>query len=146
MQTDATRRHEREGRLLDGVRAFARRDLDPFGRAMRPDVEMRLPGTSWLAGVYRGPEAVTRCIVGLRDVLQSSADRVRFRHTDDQVVMEHEVTLRGRFHEVTMTFSVTVTYDDDEHVRTIAVEPADLGLFDHVLKTSLVASQVARHH
>ena len=146
MQTDATRRHDREGRVLDGMRAFVRRDFDTFGRSMRPDVEMRLPGTSWLAGVYRGPEAVARCILGLRDVLRSTEERVRFRHGDDHVVMEHDVTLRGPLHEVAMTFTVTVSYDTDERVRAISVEPADLGLFDHVLKSSLVAAESSRHH
>lgn len=144
MEVSTRLQKEREARVIEGVGAFIRRDFDVLERTMHPDVVMRLPGWSWLAGVYRGPGEVCRCILGLRQVLESSTDRVSFLHEGDHMIMTHEIVLHGPAHDVDMTFSVAVGYDSDERVRTISVEPADLALFDHVLKTALVASNSSR--
>jgi hypothetical protein len=144
MEVSARLQKEREARVIEGVGAFIRRDFDALERTMHPDVVMRLPGWSWLAGMYRGPAEVCRCIVSLRQVLESRKDRVSFLHEGDQMIMTHEIMLHGPAHDVEMTFSVAVRYDSDERVRTISVEPADLALFDHVLKTAFVASDAVR--
>jgi ketosteroid isomerase-like protein len=34
--------------------AFIRRDFSVIDETMRPDVTLELPGSSWLAGTYRG--------------------------------------------------------------------------------------------
>lgn len=144
MESSATLRKDREARFIEGVGAFIRRDLGALARTMRPDVEMRLPGGSWLAGTYRGPEEVGRCILALRQVLESSEDNVTFVHEDDRMVVGHDIRLHGPSHDVEMTFSVSIGYDADERIATIAVDPADPGLFDHVVQTSLLAFDASR--
>jgi hypothetical protein len=144
METSERLRREREARFIEGVGAFIRRDFEVMEKTMRPDVVMRLPGWSWLAGTYRGPEEVGRCILSLRQVLESNEDRISFRHDEDRMIVTHEIQLHGALHHIDMTFTVWVSYDSDERVNSISVEPADLGLFDHVVKSSLVASNSSR--
>jgi hypothetical protein len=144
MEVSSSLRREREARFIEGVRAFIRRDFDALERTMRPDVVLRLPGSSWLAGTYRGPEEVGRCILGLRQVLDSAEDRVSYLHEGDQMIATHEIGVHGPFHDLKMTFSVGISFDSDERVSTISIEPADLGLFDHVLKTALLAFDASR--
>jgi hypothetical protein len=144
METSERVRRDREARFSEGVSAFIRRDFEAIGKTMRPDVVMRIPGWSWLAGSYRGPEEVGRCILSLRQVLDSSEDRISFLHDEDQVIVTHEIKLHGALHHIDMTFTIRVSYDTDERVKSISVEPADLGLFDHVLKSFLVASDSSR--
>jgi hypothetical protein len=129
----------RETRFRDGVGAFIRRDFDALEHGMRRDVVMRFPGTSWLAGTYLGPSQVGRCIVGLRQVLESSEDHATFTHEDNLMIVSHQVKLHGPQHDVDMSFSIAISYDADDRVMSISVEPEDLALFDHVLKTALVA-------
>lgn len=144
MEVSSSLRQDREARFIEGVGAFIRRDFDSLERTMRPDVAMRLPGTSWLSGTYRGPEQVGRCILGLRQVLESSEDRVTFLHEDDRMVVGHEIRIHGPLHDVEMSFSIAIGYDPDERIANIAVQPADPGLFDHILKTALLAFDSSR--
>ena len=144
MDVSSTLQREREGRFIEGVGAFIRRDFAAMEGAMRPDVVMRIPGSSWLAGTYRGPEEVGRCILGLRHVLESSEDRVTFVHHDDRMVVEHDIRLHGPLHDLEMTFAVTIGFDADERIASVGVEPADRGLFDHVLQTALLAFDASR--
>jgi ketosteroid isomerase-like protein len=144
MESGDTLRKDREARFIEGVGAFIRRDLEALARTMRPDVTMRLPGGSWLAGTYHGPEEVGRCILALRQVLESSEDNVTFVHEDHRMVVGHDIRLHGPSHDIEMTFSISMDYDADERVTTIEVHPADPGLFDHVVQTSLLAFDASR--
>lgn len=126
---------EREAVFLQGVGAFMRRDFGALERSMRADIQMTLPGSSWLAGTYRGPRAVASCILGLRKVLDSSEDRISFLHAGDRMMVRHEITLHGPQHETEMVFFVGVSFDPDGRVRSVSVEPEDLGLLDHVLNS-----------
>ena len=45
---------EREAMFLGNMDAFMRRDFATIEGSMRSDVVLELPGTSWLAGSYRG--------------------------------------------------------------------------------------------
>jgi ketosteroid isomerase-like protein len=60
--------------------AFRRRDFAALERAMRLDVVIDVPGSSWLAGVYRGSEEAGRYILALRYVLDPSEKRITFLH------------------------------------------------------------------
>lgn len=40
--------------------------------------------------------------------------------------------------------AVQISFDSDKRVSTSSIEPADLGLFDHVLKTALLAFDALR--
>jgi hypothetical protein len=144
MEVSDSLRQQREARFREGVEAFIRRDFNAFDRAMRPDVVMQLPGTSWLAGTYQGPEEVIRCILGLRQVLDSTEDNVSFFHAEDRLIVNHEIRVHSPRHDIEMVFSVSITFDADERVGSIMVEPEDLGLFDHVLKTALMAFDASR--
>ena len=139
MELASTHHHEREARFLDGVGAFIRRDFEALEGAMHPDIVMRLPGSSWLAGTYRGPEEVGRCILGLRRVLESSEDRATFSHRGDTMVVTHDIRLHGPQHDLEMTFSVAIGFDADERMVSVDVEAADPGMFDHVLQTAILA-------
>jgi hypothetical protein len=136
---DASEHAQREGRFLDGVGAFMRRDFEALGRTMNPDIEMVFPGTSWLAGTYRGAEQVMRCILALRHVLDSNDDRISFLHEGGRMVVRHDITLHGPLHEVEMTFLIHLSFDTDGRVKSVGVEPEDLRLFDHVLSTAMRA-------
>lgn len=137
-------RQDREARFIEGVGAFIRRDFETMARTMRPDLEMHLPGSSWLAGTYRGPEEVGRCLLGLRQVLESSEDHVTFVHEADRMVVEHDIRLHGPLHDVEMRFSVAMEYDEDERIASVTVEPEDRGLFDHIVQTALLSFDASR--
>ena len=117
--------------------AFMRRDFAAIDRTMRPDVVMELPGSSWLAGTYRGYDEASRCILGLRQVLDSAERGISFLHEGDQMIVRHDSTVHGPMHEVEMTLRVRIRYDSDGKAEAISVEPDDIGLFDHVLNVVL---------
>jgi hypothetical protein len=129
--------HEREDRFLASVGAFMRRDFAAIEATWRPDVVMTLPGSSWLAGRYEGFAEVSRCVVGLRQVLVSEQDRITFLHEGDQMVVRHDILVHGPMHVVEMTFRIRVRYDEDGATEAIDLEPDDLALFDHVLNITL---------
>jgi ketosteroid isomerase-like protein len=131
---------EREARFIQGIGAFASRDFPALERTMRSDVVIKVPGSSWLAGAYRGIEEVGRCILGLRHVLESSEKRITFLHEGDQMIVRHDIVVHGPKHEVEMMLLVRVRFDSDGKAQSISVEPEDLGLFDHVLNIALRGS------
>ena len=144
MEIGSTLHREREARFLDGVGAFIRRDFDALERTMHPDVVMHLPGSSWLAGTYRGPQEVGRCILGLRHVLESSQDHATFSHRDETMVVKHDIRLHGPLHDLRMTFSIAIGFDEGGRIVSADVEAGDPGLFDHVVQTALLAIDASR--
>ena len=128
---------ERETQFLESVGAFMRRDFAAIEGTMRPDVVIELPGSSWLAGRHQGYEGVSRCVLSLRQFLDSNARRITFLHEGDQMLVRHDIMVHGPEHDVDMTLRVRVRYDEGGKVEVISVEPDDLGLFDHVLNTVL---------
>jgi hypothetical protein len=129
-------RERREAWFLEGVDNFLRRDFEAMERTMDPHIVMQLPGGSWLAGTYRGPEEVGRCILGLRQVLATSRSDVSYLHERDRMVVTHKVAVQGPRHEIEMTFIVAISFGPDDRVTAVSVEPTDLGLFDHVVNTA----------
>jgi ketosteroid isomerase-like protein len=127
---------QREARFVQDIGAFVRRDFEAIDRKMHSDVVMHLPGSSWLAGTYTGFEEVGRCILGLRHVLDSSEDRVTFLHEGDQMIVRHDIRVHGPKHQVDMTLLVRVRFGAEGKAESMSVEPADLGLFDHVLNVA----------
>jgi hypothetical protein len=47
--------------------------------------------------------------------------------------VRHVITVHGPKHQVDMTLLVRVRFGADGKAESISVEPADLGLFDHIL-------------
>jgi hypothetical protein len=128
---------EREAQFIETMGAFMRRDFADIEDTIRSDVVMNLPGSSWLAGSHEGFQEVSRCLLGLRQVLSSDDRRISFLHHGDQMIVRHDSVARGPEHDAEMTLLVRIRYDDAGLARTISMEPEDLGLFDHVLNTRL---------
>lgn len=59
------------------------------------------------------------------------------------MTVTHEIRLHGALHDSGITFTIKVRYESEERVRSISVEPAGPGFFEHVLKSSLLASDGA---
>ena len=134
---------QREARFVQDVGAFVRRDFEVIERNMRSDVVMQIPGSSWLAGTYRGLADVGRTVLGLRHVLDSSEDHITFLHEGDQMIVRHDIMVHGPKHQVGMTLLIRVRFGADGKSESISVEPSDLGLFDHVLNVALKDSAVS---
>jgi hypothetical protein len=107
--------------------AFMRRDFAAIDRTMRPDVVIELPGSSWLAGTYRGYEEASRCILGLRRVLDAEEKGISFLHEGDQMIVRHDSTVHGPMHEVEMTLRVRIRYDSDGRWRPSPSSPTTSG-------------------
>jgi len=134
---------QREAQFIENLGAFMRRDFAAVEAAWRPDVIMEMPGSSWLAGTHRGVKDVSRCILGLRQVLASEDRRTTFLHEGDQMIVRHDIMVHGPEHLVEMTLRVKIRYDPEGKAEAIDLEPNDLGLFDHVLNTALRNSQAS---
>lgn len=128
---------EREAQFARNMDAFIRRDFSVIDETMRPDVTLELPGSSWLAGTYRGLEGVSRGVIALRQVFNSDKRLVTFLHEGDHMVVRHAISVSGPRHEVEMNLGVRIGYDEKGKFATIDVEPADLDLFDYVVNSRL---------
>ena len=53
------------------------------------------------------------------------------------MIVRHDVMVHGPEHVVEMTLRVRLRYDREGKVESIDLEPEDLGLFDHVVNTTL---------
>ena len=130
-------REEREAQFARNMDAFIRRDYSVIDATMRADVVLEMPGSSWLAGTYRGLAEVSRSVVALRQVFNSDKKLVTFLHGGDHMVVRHAIAVSGPHHDVEMNLSVRIGYDEEGKFATINVEPSDLGLFDYVVNSRL---------
>jgi hypothetical protein len=128
---------EREAQFARNIEAFIRRDFGLIEETMRPDVTLEMPGSSWVAGTYRGLEEVGRGVVALRQVLNSDTRLITFLHEGDQMVVRHAINVSGPRHDIEMNLSVRIAYDEYGKFATIDVEPADIDLFDYVVNSRL---------
>jgi ketosteroid isomerase-like protein len=79
-RVDPSVQQEREAQFARNIDAFIRRDFGVIDGTMRPDVRLDMPGSSWLAGTYRGLEAKSRGVMALRQVFNSDKRLVTFLH------------------------------------------------------------------
>lgn len=128
---------EREAQFARNIDAFIRRDFGVIEETMRPDVTLEMPGSSWVAGTYRGLEEVGRGVVALRQVLNSDTRLITFLHEGDQMLVRHAINVSGPRHDVEMNLGVRIGYDEQGKFATIDVEPADIDLFDYVVNSRL---------
>jgi hypothetical protein len=127
---------EREAQFARNLEAFVRRDFAVIEAAMRPDVTLRLPGSSWLAGTYHGLEDVTQSIIDIRAVFVTDRKLITFVHQGDTMIVRHAITIGGGPQdEVEMTMYISIAYDAEGRFRSIDVVPVDLGLFDFVVNS-----------
>jgi hypothetical protein len=113
--------------------AFAERDFMTMEREMREDVVLDLPGTSPFAGEHHGHESVGKFFVGIRQFVLSKEPRFVFVHEANSMRVSHEIEVAGPNHLVEMTLHLALTFDREERISTVHVEPSDPGLFTHVI-------------
>jgi ketosteroid isomerase-like protein len=131
-------RTDREAIFAELLAAFGRHDYEVIRAAMRSDVVLELPGSSPLAGTYRGIEEVGRFVVSLRDVLDTGRHQVSFEHEGDLMVVRHRVEVHGPQHVAGMILYQRFVFDAPSgKITSITVEPEDNALFDHVVHTRL---------
>jgi ketosteroid isomerase-like protein len=134
---------DREAIFAALLAAFGRRD-DVILTAMSRDVVLELPGTSALAGTYRGIDEVGRFMSQLRWVLETGRHEVSFEHDGDQMLLRHQVAVRGPQHVAGMVLVQRFTFDAPSgKIVSITVEPEDRGLFDYVVHTVLSDDRAA---
>jgi ketosteroid isomerase-like protein len=142
--TNGQLNNDREAIFAELLAAFGRRDDDVILAAMRPDVVLVLPGTSPLAGTYRGIEDVGRFVVELRAVLDTGRHGVSFEHEGDDMVVRHQVAVHGPQHIAGMVLHQRFTFDAPTgKIAAITVEPQDRGLFDYVVHTAISDGKVS---
>jgi len=135
---------DREAIFAALLEAFGRRDDDVILTAMSRDVVLELPGTSALAGTYRGTDEVGRFMSQLRWVLGTGRHEVSFEHDGDQMLIRHQVAVRGPQHVAGMVLFQRFTFNAPSgKIVSIMVEPEDRGLFDYVVHTALSEDTVA---
>ena len=137
IQPERAVQREREGLFAWLVGAFMHRDFVAFDEAVAEDVVTELPGSSWLAGTHRGRESFGRHMVALRQVLRSAETPTTYLHGGNQMIARHQMMVRGPKHQVEMVLRIKVRFDEDGKIASSAVEPEDLGLFDHVANSTL---------
>jgi ketosteroid isomerase-like protein len=103
----------REAQFSAALAAFQRRDFETVEASWRPDIVMEMPGTSWLAGTHEGFEDVSRCVTGLRHVLDSEDLRTVFLHEGGQMLVQHDIAVHGPEHAVEMRLRVKIRYDSE---------------------------------
>jgi len=133
---------EREHKFESLVGAFMQRDFAAIDDAVRSDVVAEMPGSSWLAGTQRGHEALGRQVAALRQVLRPSDSPNTYAHEGDQMTVRHQTQVMGPQHQVEMTLQLKIRFDADGKIASSVLVPEDLGLFDHVVNSTLRHLQV----
>ena len=130
---------DREAIFAELLAAFGRRDNDVILAAMSANVVLELPGSSLLAGTYRGIHEVS----ALRSVLDTGRHEVSFQHVGDQMLIRHQVAVHGPQHVAGMILFQRFTFHAPTgKIVSITVEPEDRGLFDYVVHTALSEGRV----
>ena len=80
--------------------------------------------------------------MSLRQVQASELKGISFLHESDQMIVRHDIFVRGPEHDE-MALRIRVRYDDSGKVRALSLEPDDPALFDHVLKTHIADRSTA---
>ena len=124
---------QREKLLTRLATAFAQRDFRTIERAMREDVVLDLPGSSPFAGEHHGHESVGKFLLGIRQFVISTEPVFTFVHSGSSMTASHEISVAGPHHLVEMTLRLTLTFDREERISSLHVEPSDPGLFTHVI-------------
>ena len=113
--------------------AYAERDFRTMEREMREDVVLDLPGTSPFAGEHHGHESVGKFLLGIRQFVLSAEPMFEFVHDASSMTATHDINVAGPNHLVEMELRITFTFDREERISTMHVEPSDPGLFTHVI-------------
>jgi hypothetical protein len=129
-------RRRREELFTGLVRAFARGDLAALEQGVRPDVELTLGGTSWLAGKYRGYEEFQQYVACAALVLGRAEGQLSYHHTGDEMTVIHDFLIGPP--AVRMALHEVITFDADGKVQSLLVRPWDQAKFDEAVNAFLV--------
>lgn len=128
---------DREAIFAELLAALARRDDGVILAAMSGDIVLELPGTSALAGTYRGIDEVGHVVIALRSVLDTGQHEMSFEHEGDQMLVRDQVSMHGPQHVAGMIVLQRFTFDAPSgKIVSITVQPEDRGLFDYVVHTT----------
>jgi hypothetical protein len=103
---------------------------------MREDVVLDLPGSSPFAGEHHGRESVGKFLLGIRQFVISNEPSFTFVHNGASMTANHGISVAGPNHLVEMNLRLTFTFDREERISSMEVEPSDPGLFTHVIAAS----------
>jgi hypothetical protein len=127
---------EREAVLARISDAFSRGDQAAVVDAMRPDVDVEVPGTSPFAGHHRGPDEVDRWLRGLRRAFALAGDPTEVSHEGDDMVVSRVVRLK--LGEWTLRFRLT--FDESGRIGRIVWEADDIETFDVLVEAVFEAA------
>jgi ketosteroid isomerase-like protein len=124
-------------RLFERISAaFARRDLEAVAEGMRPDVELTLGGSSWLAGTYVGVDEFFRYLAGAALVLTSTDGQLSYIHAATEMTVVHEFMVGdGGPFAIKMPLHEVFTFTPDGMIGSILIRPWDQTKFDRAVNT-----------
>jgi ketosteroid isomerase-like protein len=122
---------EREGLLTRMTAAFARKDNKQILEAMRPDVEIVVPGDSPLSGHHRGTEEVARFLRGLERVFVPAGTPIEYSHVGHDMI----VTQLLRAQATLWTHHYRITFDRSGRIERIVFRPDDVPAFERLVGT-----------
>jgi ketosteroid isomerase-like protein len=126
---------EREGLFARLVGAYMRRDFGVIERSVRPDMVLTFPGSSWVAGTYRGYEEFGRYLLVVRDLIRPAGTQMRFTHAAHHMVITHDIVVSGFDRSAEMDMHMGVHFDDEGKVECVVMELSDESLFDELANT-----------
>jgi hypothetical protein len=124
---------EREALFTRMVSAFARKDYEALKQAYRPDVVLKMAGSSRFAGTYQGLEEVGNFLLDMGHVLRSAERPIGYDHLGHELIAHHTLLLQGPNDLVEVVLHIRIVFDSDDRASSIFVEPEDLRSFDAVL-------------
>jgi hypothetical protein len=119
---------EREAMLAWVKASFARGDQPAALRAMTPDIEVVVPGSTPFAGTYRGGDEVHRWLLAMSRAFVPAGRPNEFSHEGDDMVLHQWAWVRGR--EWLNCFRFTF---DGPRMSRIVWEPEDIATFDELI-------------
>jgi hypothetical protein len=130
----------REALFARLIHAYLERNFASIEAALRPDVVLHLPGSSPFAGEHQGNEPVVRSLSGLRQFILAKDTPIAYEHHGNLMIASQEILIHGSRHLVEMLVKTTVAFDESDRIAAVHVQPADIGLFDHVIGAALLGS------
>jgi ketosteroid isomerase-like protein len=138
-------RKEREQLFARISTAFAERDLVAVAEGMRPDIELTLRGSSWLAGKYVGFDEFFQYVAGAARVLHSTDGQLSYIHDGEEMTVVHEFVVGAGPEAVTMALHEIFTFDEEGMITSVLIRPWDQAKFDRAVNVLLASPQRGGH-
>jgi ketosteroid isomerase-like protein len=128
---------EREQLFARISAAFAVRDFAAVVEGMRPDVELTLRGSSWLAGKYVGYDEFFQYVAGAAQVLGSTDGQLSYIHAGEEMTVVHEFRVGPT--AVEMALHEVFTFDEESMITALLIRPWDQAKFDLAVNAFLAS-------